>query len=163
MTQQAPERALFSWTRHGDGRVVRPGEIVKPGERLGWGRTIGLGGQHVLAMFGSTILVPVITGFPVATTLFFSAIGTVLFLLLTKNRLPSYLGSSFAFLAPIGAAMAGGGIGSALFGILVTGLLLVAAGVAVHFAGPRWIQAFMPPVVTGTIVALIGFNLAPVA
>jgi len=142
---------------------VRPGEIVKPGERLGWGRTIGLGGQHVLAMFGSTILVPVITGFPVATTLFFSAIGTVLFLLLTKNRLPSYLGSSFAFLAPIGAAMAGGGIGSALFGILVTGLLLVAAGVAVHFAGPRWIQAFMPPVVTGTIVALIGFNLAPVA
>src|SRR5690606_21164569 len=104
-----------------------------------------------------------ITGFPVATTLFFSAIGTVLFLLITGNRLPSYLGSSFAFLAPIGAATAAGGIGSALFGVLAAGVLLAAAGFVVHFAGPRWIQRFMPPVVTGTIVALIGFNLAPVA
>ena len=158
------ERLGFvGWRRHGDGKVVTPGEIVKPGERLSWPRSIGLGAQHVLAMFGSTILVPIITGFPVATTLFFSAIGTVLFLLITGNRLPSYLGSSFAFLAPIGAATASGGTGSALFGILATGLLLAAAGLVVHFAGPRWIQRFMPPVVTGTIVALIGFNLAPVA
>ncbi len=158
------ERLGFvGWQRHGDGRVVTPGEIVLPRERLSWPRSIGLGTQHVLAMFGSTILVPIITGFPVATTLFFSAIGTVLFLLVTGNRLPSYLGSSFAFLAPIGAATASGGMGSALFGILVTGLLLAAAGFVVHFAGPRWIQLFMPPVVTGTIVALIGFNLAPVA
>lgn len=154
---------LVGWRTHGDGKVVTPGEIVRPAERLSWPRTIGLGTQHVLAMFGSTILVPIITGFPVATTLLFSAIGTVLFLLVTGNRLPSYLGSSFAFLAPIGAAMGSGGMGSALFGVLVTGVLLVAAGVVVHFAGPRWIQLFMPPVVTGTIVALIGFNLAPVA
>ena len=158
------ERLGFvGWRPHGDGKVVSPGEIVTPGERLSWPRSIGLGGQHVLAMFGSTILVPILTGFPVATTLFFSAIGTVLFLLITKNRLPSYLGSSFAFLVPIWAATASGGIGSALFGILATGVLLVIAGIVVHFAGPRWIQAFMPPVVTGTIVALIGFNLAPVA
>src|SRR5690606_4835283 len=103
------------------------------------------------------------TEFPVAPTLFFSAVGTILFLLITKNRLPSYLGSSFAFIVPIGVATASGGVGAALFGILMTGVLLVVAGVVVHFAGPRWIQAFMPPVVTGTIVALIGFNLAPVA
>src|SRR5690625_2420855 len=158
------ERLGFvGWSSHGDGKVVTPGEIVRPGERLSWPRTIGLGAQHVLAMFGSTILVPIITGFPVATTLLFSAVGTVLFLLITGNRLPSYLGSSFAFLAPIAGAMASGGMGSALFGILATGVLLAVAGVVVHFAGPRWIQRFMPPVVTGTIVALIGFNLAPVA
>ncbi|NLF05555.1 MAG: nitrate reductase [Actinomycetales bacterium] len=158
------ERLGFvGWRLHGDGKVVTPGEIVKPGERLGWWRSIGLGGQHVLAMFGSTILVPRITEFPVAPTLFFSAVGTILFLLITKNRLPSYLGSSFAFIVPIGVATASGGVGAALFGILMTGVLLVVAGVVVHFAGPRWIQAFMPPVVTGTIVALIGFNLAPVA
>src|SRR5690606_33940732 len=108
------ERLGFAgWTPHGDGKVVTPGEIVKPGERLSWPRSIGLGGQHVLAMFGSTVLVPIITQFPVSTTLFFSAIGTVLFLLVTKNRLPSYLGSSFAFLAPIAGAMASGGMGSA--------------------------------------------------
>src|SRR5690606_32010634 len=154
---------FVGWDKHGDGKVVTPGEIVKPRERLSWPRSIGLGAQHVLAMFGSTILVPIITRFPVATTLFFSAIGPVLFLLITGNRLPSYPGSGFAFLAPIGAATAAGGIGSALFGILATGVLLAAAGFVVHFAGPRWIQRFMPPVVTGTIVALIGFNLAPVA
>jgi len=158
------ERLGFvGWEKHADGRVVTPGAIVKPGERLSWPRSIGLGVQHVLAMFGSTILVPALTGFPVGTTLFFSAVGTVLFLLLTRNRLPSYLGSSFAFIAPIGAAKASGGVGAALFGVLVAGLLVVAAGVAVHVAGPRWIQAFMPPAVTGAIVALIGFNLAPVA
>ena len=154
---------FVGWDKHGDGKVVTPGEIVKPRERLSWPRSIGLGAQHVLAMFGSTILVPIITGFPVATTLMFSAIGTVLFLLVTGNRLPSYLGSSFAFLAPIAAATASGGMGSALFGILATGVLLTVAGIVVHVAGPRWIQRFMPPAVTGTIVALIGFNLAPVA
>ena len=66
---------FVGWDKHGDGKVVTPGEIVKPRERLSWPRSIGLGAQHVLAMFGSTILVPIITGFPVATTLMFSAIG----------------------------------------------------------------------------------------
>ena len=75
-----------------------------PGERLTWPRTIGLGAQHVVAMFGATFLVPVLTGFPPSTTLLFSGVGTVLFLLVTRNRLPSYLGSSFAFIVPIVAA-----------------------------------------------------------
>lgn len=151
------------WRVHGDGRAIRPGEVVRPDERLSWPRTIGIGLQHVVAMFGATFLVPLLTGFPPATTLFFSAVGTALFLVITKNRVPSYLGSSFAFIAPISAAMASGGMSSALGGIVVVGVLLALVGVVVHVAGPRWINAVMPPVVTGTVVALIGFNLAPAA
>ncbi|WP_337062234.1 uracil-xanthine permease family protein [Kineococcus sp. G2] len=155
--------AGIGWRVHGDGREVRPGAVVEPGERLSWPRTVGIGLQHVVAMFGATILVPAITGFPAATTLFFSAVGTVLFLLITGNRLPSYLGSSFAFIAPIAAAVATGGLAVAAGGILLTGVLLALVGAVVHVAGSRWIDALMPPVVTGTIVALIGLNLAPTA
>src|SRR5660397_18068 len=108
----------FGWRVHGDGRRVTPGGVVNPDERLTWPRTIGIGLQHVVAMFGATVLVPAITHFPVATTLFFSAVGTVGFLLITGNRLPSYLGSSFAFIAPVGAAMADGGFSAATGGIL---------------------------------------------
>jgi uracil-xanthine permease len=137
--------------------------VVAPDERLGWGRTIGLGAQHVVAMFGATFLVPVLTGFPPATTLLFSGVGTVLFLLITGNRLPSYLGSSFSVIAPVTAAVASHGAGSALGGLVAVGVVLIGIGVAVHFAGARWIDLALPPVVTGAIVALIGFNLAPAA
>ena len=152
------------WTQHGDGRTVDATDIVKPGERLTWPRTVGLGAQHVIAMFGATFLVPLITGFPPSTTLLFSGLGTLLFLLLTKNRVPSYLGSSFAFLGPVGAAMGSdAGMGGALFGILVTGALLAVVGLVVNAVGTGWIHALMPPVVMGAIVALIGFNLAQAA
>lgn len=153
----------FGWKLMGDGRTLGPNDVVAPDQRLTWPRTIGIGLQHIIAMFGATFLVPLLTGFPPATTLFFSAIGTMGFLLITKNRLPSYLGSSFAFIAPIGAATASGGHGAAIGGILATGILLAIVGLIVHFAGVRWIDALMPPIVTGTIVALIGFNLAPAA
>ncbi len=149
------------WSVHGDGVRVGPGEVVGPRERLSWPRTIGIGTQHVVAMFGATFLVPLITGFPPSTTLFFSAVGTILFLVITRNRVPSYLGSSFAFIAPIGAATEVGGMPAALGGILVTGVLLALVGLLVHVAGSRWIDAVMPPIVTGTVVMLIGFNLAP--
>lgn len=118
--------------------------------------------QHVVAMFGATLLVPTLTGFPVSTTLLFSGVGTMLFLLITRNRLPSYLGSSFAFIAPLTASQAQG-IGAQLGGILVTGLTLVAVGFLVKLLGRRVIDAVMPPAVTGAIVALIGLNLAPTA
>ncbi|MEN0128077.1 MAG: solute carrier family 23 protein [Brevundimonas sp.] len=153
----------IGWRLHGDGKTIPKGEVVAPDERLSWPRTIGIGMQHVVAMFGATFLVPLLTGFSPATTLFFSAVGTVLFLLVTRNRLPSYLGSSFAFIAPIAAATTRGGQAVALGGIVVTGVLLALVGLVVHRAGTGWINALMPPVVTGTIVALIGFNLAPVA
>ena len=151
------------WTLHGDGRNVASSAVVGPGERLAWGRTVGPGMQHVVAMFGATFLVPVLTGFPPTTTLFFSGVGTLLFLLLTRNRLPSYLGSSFAFIAPITAATASGGIGSALAGIVVVGVLLALVGLVVQATGTGWIDALLPPVVAGAIVALIGFNLASAA
>ncbi|MCH6230664.1 NCS2 family nucleobase:cation symporter [Microbacterium sp. CFH 31415] len=151
------------WTLHGNGRTVEPGQVVAPGERLNWPATVAIGAQHVVAMFGATFLVPVITGFPVSTTLFFSGIGTLLFLVVTRNKLPSYLGSSFAFIAPVTAATASQGMGSALAGIVAVGILLAAVGFVVQFAGMGWIDKLMPPVVAGAIVALIGFNLAPVA
>lgn len=155
--------SAIGWRVHGDGRRVEPGAVVAPDERLSWPRTIGIGMQHVVAMFGATFLVPLLTGFSPATTLLFSAVGTVVFLLVTGNRLPSYLGSSFAFIGPIVAATASGGQSAAVGGILATGLLLAAIGLVVHLAGSRWIDVVMPPVVTGTVVALIGFNLAPTA
>nr|WP_017204271.1 solute carrier family 23 protein [Microbacterium barkeri] len=102
------------WKLHGNGRTVEPGAVVAPEERLSWPATIAIGAQHVVAMFGATFLVPTLTGFPVSTTLLFSGLGTLIFLLITKNQLPSYLGSSFAFIAPITAAVAAGGTGSAL-------------------------------------------------
>jgi uracil-xanthine permease len=151
------------WTLHGNGRTVEPGAVVRPEERLSWPATIAIGAQHVIAMFGATFLVPVLTGFPVPTTLLFSGVGTLLFLLITRNRLPSYLGSSFAFIAPVTAATASQGMGSALAGIVAVGVLLAAVGFIVQFAGLGWIDRLMPPVVAGAIVALIGFNLAPVA
>ena len=153
----------MSWQLHGDGRTVADGAIVAPHERLSWPRTIGFGAQHVVAMFGATCLVPVLTGFPPSTTLFFSGVGTLLFLVLTGNRLPSYLGSSFAFIAPITAATQSDSIGAALFGIVVVGVLLAAVGALVMVTGSGWIDALMPPVVAGAIVALIGLNLAGAA
>ncbi|MEC9322358.1 MAG: solute carrier family 23 protein, partial [Actinomycetota bacterium] len=137
--------------------------VVAPGERLSWPRTIGLGAQHVVAMFGATFLVPVLTGFPPATTLLFSGIGTILFLLITGNRLPSYLGSSFSVLAPVLGAMGSAGPGGALGGIVAVGLSLILIGAVVHVAGTHWLDMVLPPVVTGAVVALIGFNLAPTA
>jgi NCS2 family nucleobase:cation symporter-2 len=115
-------------------------------------------------MFGATFLVPIITGFSPSTTLLFSGIGTLLFVVLTNNRIPSYLGSSFAFLGPIAAAKAGGtDIALALGGIVATGVLLALVGLIVQQAGIKWIEAIMPPVVTGAIVVIIGLNLAGVA
>ncbi|WP_105034360.1 uracil-xanthine permease family protein [Cryobacterium aureum] len=151
------------WTLHGDGKTVGAQEVVGPGERLSWPLTIGIGSQHVVAMFGATFLVPLLTDFPPSTTLLFSGIGTLLFLLITGNKLPSYLGSSFAFIAPITAATASAGMGSALFGIMAVGALLTLVGVIVQLTGTGWIDRLMPPIVSGAIVALIGFNLAPVA
>ncbi|MCI1219818.1 MAG: NCS2 family nucleobase:cation symporter [Bifidobacterium sp.] len=153
---------IFTWKLHGDGKTLKPGEVIEPDERLTWGLTAGIGAQHVVAMFGATFLVPILTHFDPSTTLFFTALSTALFLLINMNKLPSYLGSSFGFIAPIAAvASAHKGITVASFGIMMTGLLLGLVGLLVHFAGSKWIDIVMPPVVNGAIVAIIGFNLAP--
>ena len=155
--------SLLTWKLHGTGKTIGAGEVVSTDERLSWPRTIGVGVQHIAAMFGATFLVPIITGLPPTTTLFFSGIGTLLFLTITKNRVPSYLGSSFAVLAPIAAAKAGGGMSSALGGVVATGVILAIIGLIVKSAGIGWINWLLPPLVTGTIVMVIGLNLAGAA
>jgi uracil-xanthine permease len=127
-------------------------------------QTIPIGMQHVVAMFGATFLVPLITHMPPTTTIFFSGVGTIAFLIVTRNKVPSYLGSSFAFISPVIASMgADKNIGLALGGIFAAGLLLFLIGLLVNKIGHEWINRLMPPVVTGAIVALIGLNLASVA
>ncbi|HLZ64764.1 MAG TPA: solute carrier family 23 protein [Aliidongia sp.] len=145
------------------------GGVVAPDERLPWGETAALGLQHVVAMFGSTVLAPLLMGFDPNTAILFSGIGTLIFFLIVGGRVPSYLGSSFAFIAVVIAATGYGGqgpnpnIGLALGGIFVCGLVYGLIGLVVTLAGHRWIEAAMPPVVTGTIVGAIGLNLAPIA
>jgi uracil-xanthine permease len=156
------------WSLHGDGRHVKPTDVVAPEERLAWPQTIGIGMQHVIAMFGATFLVPVLTGFPPTTTIFFSGVGTLIFIAMTvgygqRLGLPSYTGSSFAFIAPVIAAKSHGGIPAALGGILAAGAVLFVIGVLVDRYGVGWINFLMPPAVTGAVVMLIGLNLAPVA
>lgn len=151
------------WSVHGDGKTIKPGQVVSPDERLSWPRTIGIGLQHVVAMFGATFLVPLLTHMPPATTLFFSGIGTIFFLLLTRGRVPSYLGSSFAFIAPILASQQEFGVAGALGGVVIAGVTLAVLGMIVQKYGATWINRLMPAPVTGTIVALIGLNLAPSA
>jgi uracil-xanthine permease len=155
--------SLFSWKLHGTGTSIAPGEVVSTDERLSWPRTIGVGLQHIAAMFGATFLVPILTGLPPTTTLFFSGVGTLLFLIITQNKLPSYLGSSFAFLAPIAASVKSDSMAVALGGVVATGVLLALVGLIARAVGTGWIDWLLPPVVTGTIVMVIGFNLAGAA
>ena len=156
--------SLLSWKLHGNGKTISAGEVVSTDERLSWPRTIGVGLQHIAAMFGATFLVPILTGFPATTTLLFSGIGTLLFLVITGNKVPSYLGSSFAFLGPIAAAMgAQKNMAAALGGIVFTGVVLAIIGLIVKSAGIGWVNWMLPPVVTGTIVMVIGLNLAGAA
>jgi putative pyrimidine permease RutG len=142
---------------------------IAPDERLPWAKTIVLGVQHVVAMFGSTALAPIIMGFDPNTAIFFSGIGTLLFFLITGGRLPSYLGSSFAFIAVVIAATGYAGSGPnpniplALGGIVTAGVVYAVIGGVVHVSGTAWVEKLMPPVLTGAIVAAIGLNLAGVA
>ncbi|MFE4500855.1 uracil-xanthine permease family protein [Rhodococcus sp. NPDC056743] len=151
------------WTLHGDGKNIAPGEVVAPGERLSWGRTIGLGGQHVVSMFGATFVFPIIMGLNPQLAVMMSGFCTIFFLLVVKGRIPSYLGTSAAFVGGIAAIRAQGGTSAEVTGaILVAGLVLAAIGVAIHFLGGGIVFKVLPPVVTGAVVMLIGFNLAPV-
>ena len=143
--------------------------IVAPDERLPWPQTFALGLQHVVAMFGATVLAPLLMGFDPNVAILMSGIGTLLFFFVVGGRVPSYLGSSFAFIGVVIAATgyAGSGpnanIGVALGGIIACGALYTLIGAIVMSAGTGWIERFMPPVVTGAVVAVIGLNLAPIA
>ncbi len=147
----------------------KTGGVVAPDERLPWGQTVVAGLQHVVAMFGATALAPIIMGFDPNVSILFSGIATLLFFVVTGGQLPSYLGSSFAFIGVVLAATghAGGGpnanIAVALGGIIACGALYAVIGAIVMAVGHAWIEKLMPPVVTGAVVAVIGLNLAPIA
>ena len=157
---------LTGWTLKREG-------IIAPDERLPWGQTIFVGLQHVLAMFGATVLAPIIMGFNPSTAIFFSGIGTLIFFFIVGGRVPSYLGSSFSFIAVVLIAtgfpkgLPGPGLNPhidvALGGIIAAGVVYAIIGVIVMFVGYKWVEYLMPPAVTGVVVAVIGLNLAPVA
>ncbi|MEI7549399.1 MAG: solute carrier family 23 protein [Actinomycetes bacterium] len=150
----------MAWTLSTAG----PGEVVKPNERLSYGRMVGLGAQHVMAMFGATFVFPLIMGLNANLSVMMSGVATVLFLLIVGNRVPSYLGTSASFVGAVAAIRAGGGTSAQVTGsILIAGLLLAIVGLIVHFAGGAVVSKVLPPAVTGAVVMLIGFNLAPVA
>jgi len=133
-----------------------------PEDKLPLTRLVPMGLQHVVAMFGATVLAPILMGFDPQTAIFFSGVGTLLFIAITRAKVPSYLGSSFAFIGPV-LAVTGGlaeNIPSALCGIAAAAALYALAGLATMRYGSRWVDRLMPPVVTGAVVALIGLNLS---
>ena len=158
---------MFQWNER-PAEVLQGGGVIGPHERLPWGQTGLMGIQHVIAMFGSTVLAPILMGFDPNLAVFMSGIGTLIFFLVTGGKVPSYLGSSFAFIGVVIAATAYAGkgananIGVALGGIIACGAVYAAVGVVVHLVGTGWIERFMPPVVTGAVVAVIGLNLAAI-
>lgn len=137
-------------------------------EYLPMGKSVVLGAQHSFAMFGATILAPLLMGFDPSLTMLITGIGTILFFLITGGHVPSYLGSSFAFIGAVVAVTGYSGtginpnIGIALGGTLVCGVLYALMGLLVMKTGAEWIENLMPPVVTGSIVMIIGLHLAPV-
>jgi putative pyrimidine permease RutG len=152
-------RGMFHWT------VKREG-IIAPDERPPAAQSLALGIQHIFAMFGATVLAPVIMGFNPNTAIFFSGIGTLIFFVCVRGRVPSYLGSSFSFIAVVLYAEAIGGghnIPVALGGIIACGAVYAVIGLIVMAVGYRWVEFLMPPIVTGAVVAVIGLNLAPAA
>lgn len=154
---------IFSWQV-----VDSDSPLIAPDQRLSWTKTGIMGLQHLVAMFGSTVLAPILMGFDPNVAVLMSGIGTLLFFLITAGRVPSYLGSSFAFIGVVIAATGYAGTGpnphieAALGGIVGCGVLCALIGLIVHFFGADWIESLMPPVVTGTVVCAIGLNLAQV-
>lgn len=152
--------SMFKW----DVVDPAPGQAVAPHQRLSWGKTTGLGAQHVVAMFGATFIFPVLMGLNANLAIMMSGIATICFLLIVKGKVPSYLGTSASF---VGAAAAiygqNGGPADVTGAILVAGVVLAIVGIVIHVFGAGVVNAVLPPVVTGAVVMLIGFNLAPVA
>ena len=161
MTPRAPTY-FPRWTLREQG-------VIAADERLPAVPTVALGIQHVVAMFGATVLAPLLMGFDPNVAILFSGIGTLIFFLAVGGRVPSYLGSSFSFIAVVIAATAYAGSGAnanipvALGGIIAAGVLYSVIGLVVMKVGYAWIEKLMPPAVTGAIVAVIGLNLAPIA
>jgi len=152
--------SMFKW----DVVDPAPGEPVAPDQRLAWGKTVGIGAQHVVAMFGATFVFPLIMGLNPNLAILMSGIATICFLLIVRGVVPSYLGTSASFVGGAAAIYAqNGGPQDVTGAILVSGAVLAIVGVIVHYLGADIVNAVLPPVVTGAVVMIIGFNLATVA
>ncbi len=154
----------LGWKLHGDGRTMGPDDVVAPDERLSWGKTVGLGAQHVVAMFGATFVFPLVMGLNAQLAIMMSGIATICFLLIVQGKVPSYLGTSASFVGAVAAirTQQGGDSATVTGAILIAGIVLAIVGVLIHFLGSGVLHTVLPPVVTGAVVMLIGFNLAPV-
>ena len=131
-------------------------------QRPSAGKGILLSFQHVFAMFGATILVPLILGMPVSVALFASGVGTLIYMISTGFKVPVYLGSSFAFITAMSLAMKemGGDVSAAQTGVILTGLVYVLVAASVRFAGTKWIDKLLPPIIIGPMIIVIGLGLA---
>jgi uracil-xanthine permease len=153
---------VFSWTP----KQPADGIVVAPDERLPWPQTVALGIQHVVAMFGGTVLGPLLMGFDANVAVLMSGVGTLIFFAAVGGKVPSYVGSSFSFISVVIAATAytdqglNAHIDVALGGIIACGAIYALIGLVVTATGTGWIERLMPPVVTGSVVAVIGLNLA---
>ncbi|MEZ5705090.1 MAG: solute carrier family 23 protein [Burkholderiaceae bacterium] len=156
---------MFHWTPKSPS-TLNQGSVIGPDERLPWPATGVMGVQHLIAMFGATVLAPILMGFDPNVAILMSGIGTLIFFVMTGGKVPSYLGSSFAFIGVVIAASGYTGpgpnanIGVALGGIVACGIVYTLIGALVQAVGTGWIERLMPPVVTGAVVAVIGLNLA---
>lgn len=158
------QRGFLTWTYSKSERGV-----IAPDERLSWPLSLVMGLQHVVAMFGATVLAPLLMGFDPNVAILMSGCGTLIFFIIVRGRIPSFLGSSFAFIGVVIAATnyTGSGpntnIAEALGGIVVCGGIIAVFGIFVRIFGSAFIELLMPPVVSGAVVAVIGLNLAPIA
>jgi uracil-xanthine permease len=154
---------MLSW------KLVDGHGVIAPDERLPAGQTVAAGLQHAIVMFGAAVLCPLLMGFDANVAILFSGVGTLVFFVCVGGRVPSYLGSSFSFIAVVIAVTAYSGQGPnpnipvALGGVIAAGALYALIGLLVIATGYAWVETLMPPPVTGAIVAVIGLNLAPVA
>ena len=137
--------------------------IIQVEEKLPLLQTLPLSLQHLFAMFGATVLVPILFKVNPATILLMNGVGTLLYLLLCKGRIPAYLGSSFAFISPVFVVLPQYGYSAALGGFIIVGLIFTIVALSISVIGTKWIDVVFPPAAMGAIVAVIGLELAPVA
>ena len=144
--------------------ATRQREVIGVDDRIPPVRAIPLGIQHMMSMFGSTVLVPALTGLNPNVAIMCSGIGTIIYLLLTKNKIPSYLGSSFAFISPILAATAAtGNVSAALSGVVAAGLVYFVVAGIISAVGTDWLDVLLPPVLVASVMIVIGVGLSSTA
>ncbi|MCS4486196.1 solute carrier family 23 protein [Staphylococcus americanisciuri] len=137
--------------------------VLDVNEKPNAGQWAFLSLQHLFAMFGATVLVPFLTGLPVSSALLASGIGTLLYIFITKGKIPAYLGSSFAFITPIITGLSTNSLGDMLVALFMSGVMYVIIGIAIRMSGTNWLMQLLPPVVVGPVIMVIGLSLAPTA